>query len=143
MLTTIRRLTARKNPGRPSAPARVRPRLHCLEERALPSTTLFVDDDGRQFRHSVTSIQAAVNAAHDGDTIYVARGTYREQVVVPSTLHHVSLVSAGGATLVAPTTAGDGSGAIVHVNGASDVRVTGFTITGGGGTATLQFGVLV
>src|SRR5439155_5965927 len=117
--------------------------LQPLGERTVPST-LLVDDDRRQFRNApFTSIQAAVNAAHSGDLIYVAKGVYQEQIVFPSTLQDVRLLNAGGALIGALPGVGDGSGAIIHVNGAQNITVSGFTITGGVGTADLQFGVLV
>jgi parallel beta-helix repeat protein len=121
----------------------VRLQLQPLEERTVPST-LLVDDDRRQFRNApFTSIQAAVNAAHTGDLIFVAAGVYQEQIVIPSTLRNVQLLNAGGAVIGALPGAGDGSGAIIHVNGGQNITISGFTITGGVGTADLQFGVLV
>src|SRR5262245_32991525 len=144
MISTIRRLASnRKAPNHRRTPPSVRLRLQPLEERAVPST-LLVDDDRRQFRNApFTSIQAAVNAAHSGDLIYVAKGVYQEQIVFPSTLQSVFLLNAGGALIGALPGAGDGSGAIIHVNGAQNITITGFTITGGVGTADLEFGVLV
>src|SRR6202022_3067699 len=44
-----------------------------------------------------TTIQAAVDAAHPGDTIVVPRGTYRENVIV--TKNHLSIEGAAGAVL--------------------------------------------
>src|SRR5206468_6864404 len=44
------------------------------------------------------TIQAAVNAAHDGDTILVASGTYVEQVLV-NNLHNLTIEAATGATV--------------------------------------------
>lgn len=144
MISTIRRLARnRKAPNHRRTPPSVRLRLQPLEERAVPST-LLVDDDRRQFRNApFASIQAAVNAAHSGDLIYVAKGVYQEQIVFPSTQQNVFLLNAGGALIGALPGAGDGSGAIIHVNGAQNITISGFTITGGVGTADLEFGVLV
>src|SRR6266480_6787191 len=48
------------------------------------------------------SIQAAVNAAHAGDTIHVAAGTYRQSVEITKSL---TMVGDGqGATIVVPPT---------------------------------------
>lgn len=45
---------------------------------ASAAETLVVDDDGGQCPGAVESIQAAVDAASDGDTIYVCEGEYLE-----------------------------------------------------------------
>jgi len=144
MISTIRRLVRnRTSPKQRRTPPTVRLQLHPLEERTVPST-LLVDDDRRQFRNaSFTTIQSAVNAARPGDLVYVAKGVYQEQIVFPSAKSNVRLLDAGGALIAALPGVGDGSGAIVHVNGAQGVTISGFTITGGVGTPNLQFGVLV
>jgi parallel beta-helix repeat protein len=147
MFTAIRRFILRGRTLDRRAPQKFRPRLQSLEERAVPSRTILVDDDRAQFRNAAfTTIQAAVDAAQSGDTISVARGTYREQVIIPSRLVGLKLLSAGGFRTIiqAPTTFGDGSGAIIHVNGGTFATIRGFTITGPqGGSETLVFGVLV
>src|SRR5438128_1378228 len=79
----------RQNTKHPrTAPPRRRTRLSLdlLEDRRMLST-LFVDDDGMQ-KHNAgfTSIQAAVDAAHPGDTIRVSPGTYNESVTVDKKL---------------------------------------------------------
>jgi parallel beta-helix repeat protein len=56
-------------------------RLELLEDRCVPAT-LFVDPNGGAF----TTITDAVNAAHPGDTIKVAPGTYHEGVDVTKPL---------------------------------------------------------
>src|SRR5947209_6765521 len=90
-LAALRKLARFTSPP-PAAPGRrrplpgYRPRLEVLEERRLLST-LLVDDDKAQFTNApYTSIQAAVDAAHAGDTIRVAPGTYAESVTVNKTL---------------------------------------------------------
>lgn len=60
---------------------------------AAVGTVLVVDDDGGA---DYTSIQAAVDAATDGDTVLVRPGTYREQVTVET---NVTVVAPEGATL--------------------------------------------
>lgn len=41
-----------------------------------------------------STIQAAVNAAANGDTISIANGTYSEQVTIPSTKNHLTFIGA-------------------------------------------------
>jgi parallel beta-helix repeat protein len=43
------------------------------------SNVFYVDDSGGA---DFTSIQEAINAANDGDTIYVFNGTYKEQIII-------------------------------------------------------------
>src|SRR5437588_6372179 len=97
-LPTFRSLFAHKkaSPLRSSRWKSPRLRLEHLEERAVPST-LTVDDDRAQNHHAqYTSIQAAVNNAHPGDTIKVYAGNYREQVTIPSNLNNLRLVAVSG-----------------------------------------------
>jgi len=48
------------------------------------NSTLYVDDDGTA---DYTSIQTAINAATDGDTIFVYNGEYHESLHVDKSLH--------------------------------------------------------
>src|SRR2546427_9037558 len=48
-----------------------------------------------------SSIQAAVDAAHDGDTIKVAPGTYAEQVMIDG--KSVTIRGAGNGTIIRPS----------------------------------------
>jgi parallel beta-helix repeat protein len=119
-------------------------RLESLENRITPSHTIRVDDDGHQFHHpDFNTIQAAVNAAHPGDHILVATGTYREQVVIPAGKDHLDIDAVGNAVITAPATYGDATRALVHVNGAHDVEIEGFRIQGDGSAMGPNFGVLV
>ena len=75
------------------------------------------------------SIQAAVDAAQDGDEIVVAPGTYFENIMVEG--KDITLRSSGGseATIV---TALNPNNAVVRIEGGNtDVIVDGFTLTGG------------
>src|ERR1041385_4137565 len=41
-----------------------------------------------------STIQAAINAAASGDTINIANGTYNEQITIPSSKNHLTLIGA-------------------------------------------------
>jgi len=115
-------------------------RLESLESRDVPATLLV--DSSPTSHTPYHQIQAAVNAAHPGDTILVDPGTYREQVTIGSKDDGIKLVSVveHGASIVAPATLADPA-AIVHVAGAHNVTVSGFTIRGP--QPSLVAGVLV
>jgi parallel beta-helix repeat protein len=70
-----------------------------------------------------STIQEAINNAHNGDTIFVRSGTYYENVVVNRT---VSIVGEDESSTVID---GKGMGTTVQVT-ASNVTVSGFTIQG-------------
>lgn len=98
-----------------------------LEARQLLSSTLQVGPTA-----TYHTIQSAVNAAHKGDTILVAPGTYVEQVVVPSGLSNLTIRSKNGSasTIIQAPAGLTGSNAIVYDNGANGLQVSGFTIEG-------------
>jgi len=90
--------------------------LLALNIRAVASApaTITVPDD-------YPTIQAAINAANAGDTVYVRAGTYGEQVVVNKTL---SLAGEGTENTIID---GAEMGSVVSIF-ADNVNVTGFTI---------------
>ncbi len=98
---------------------------------APEGTTYYVDDDGGA---DFTSIQAAVDAASDGDAIIVCDGTYAESVSVTK---GISIRSENGAatTKLAP---GSFNGFVVTADGAT---VEGFTIDKVNGDG--NFGVVI
>jgi nitrous oxidase accessory protein NosD len=118
----------------------------------IPSSTttegnLIVDNDlldcpNAQF----TTIQSAVNAAVPGDKIKVCRGVYMEQVTIPAGKDRLTLFSVPDlqAVIKAPPVMTDPK-AIVRVNGAQDVTIRHFTITGpgDGGCDSIRYGVRV
>jgi parallel beta-helix repeat protein len=117
--------------------------LEVLEDRVVPAT-LFVDDDLVQRPDAgYTSIQAAVNAANPGDTIRVYEGTYTEQVLIDSTRDGLTLRSVREHEAVIQAPAAIAAEALVHIDGAEDVTLRGFTIRGPGDAySNLRFGVL-
>jgi hypothetical protein len=106
----------------------------------IPSVTttpgnLIVDDDLLDCPNAqYTSIQAAVVDAVPGDKIKVCRGLYIEQVTIPSGKDGLTLYSVPDlqAVIKAPPVMADPK-AIVRVNGAQNVTIRHFTITGPGG----------
>jgi len=84
--------------------------------------TIYVDDDGGA---DYTSIQDAVDAASDGDTIYIYSGTYYEHVKI-----NTSIVLQGEDKESTIIDAG-GSGDAVFVT-ADNVEITGFNVINSG-----------
>ena len=88
------------------------------------------------------SIQAAINAAHDGDTIFIAAGHFREQLTIDGKA--ITLQGAGGgqtiiespdaAALVSnasdPNATRPTKYAVVTVKGDADVTIEGVTVDG-------------
>ena len=94
------------------------------------------------------TINGAITAAVSGDTIQVCDGTYSEQVTIPASKNNLTLQSQNplGATIKAPSTPpGNPRYAIVHVDGAQRVTISGFTISGPGtgDCGSIGYGVLV
>jgi parallel beta-helix repeat protein len=127
----------------PAAP-RTRPTgtlgLHPLEDRTVPAV-IWVDDDGRDKKNAdFSSIQAAVAAAHPGDTVMVAPGTYREHVSVETDGLTLRSQKPLAARIVAPAVP-DPTYSVVRL-AAAGVTLDGFTVTGGASPA-VDIGVLV
>jgi parallel beta-helix repeat protein len=117
-------------------------RLNLLDDRIVPSV-LFVDDDGAQFPIApYSTIQSAVDAAVAGDTILVAAGTYTEQVSIPDDKDGLTIRSRERfqAIVQAPATM-TGSKAIFLIDGADNVTIRGFTVTGP--SEDIDFGIQV
>jgi len=145
--TALARSTDTRRAPRVSRP----PRLEFLEVRDTPST-FTVDDDGLQNANAdFTSIQAAVDAAGPNDNIRVYAGTYHEQVTIPSNLNGLTLSAVAGVadrTVISPFDfKADATEAVVHVDGADNVDIRGFLITGrdapSGVGAGANYGVLI
>jgi len=93
-----------------------------------PSGFVFIDENGNgQFdagEWNGTSIQAAVDAANPGDTVYVWNGTYYENVEVNKT---VSIIGNGSQNCIVQ--AADSNKPAFYIN-ADWVNISGFSITG-------------
>jgi len=94
------------------------------------------------------TIQEAVNAAHDGDTILVAAGTYIEQVVVDN-LDNLTIRASGGAvTIQAPadvtnsivTSSGRDVNSVLTVNSSLNFTLDNVDIDGAGHGNTIDEG---
>jgi len=88
------------------------------------------------------SIQAAINAAHDGDTIFIAAGTFKEQLTIDG--KHVTLSGAGqGQTIILSPDAANltvnlvdssrglpNQYSVVGIKNGADVTIEGLTVDG-------------
>jgi hypothetical protein len=95
-----------------------------------------------------STITAAVTDASSGDRINVCPGTYTEQVVIPAGKDNIRLRSTqqwAAVIKAPPDNPLDPIKAIVRVNGAQNVTIVAFTITGpgSGGCNSLRYGVRV
>ncbi len=91
-----------------------------------------------------TSIQAAVNVAHDGDTIRVIQGIYSETIVLTK-----SLALEGGWrkdmlgrdwTIYTTTIDAHRAGSVIRVHGNISPTIEGFILTGGDASSYLGWG---
>src|SRR5207244_11471499 len=122
------------------------------------ATTYWVNDDSPKNRPyappgrgcnrpGYPTIQSAVDAAAPGDRINVCPGTYIEEVTIPPGKDHIELrsVQFWAAVIKAPPVMLGLTKSIVRVNGARDVAILAFTITGPGAEPcdSLRYGVRV
>jgi len=104
-----------------------------VERTSLPPRTITVALDGTG---DFTSIQAAVDAAKQGDTVVLAPGSYPQDVTIHSK-EHIRLIGAGAEKV---TLLGHGERVgVLHVGkwpyGAVNVEISGMTINEHGGHA--------
>ena len=114
---------------------------------AVSGDQMLIVDDGSDCPNAeYPTIQSAVDAASPGAKIKVCRGTYVEQVTIPPGKDDLTLFSEGAfqAIVKAPPVMLDPK-AIIHINGATNVTIRHFTITGPGGGPcdSLRWGVRV
>ncbi len=85
--------------------------------KSVKAATIIVPDD-------YSTIQAAINAANSGDTVFVRTGTYSERLVVNKT---ISLTGGSrDATILNETTIDP----LITIT-ANNVKINGFTLKGG------------
>ena len=94
-------------------------------EPATVSAATIIVDQGGGGNH--TTIQAAVNAANSGDTIYVWAGTYTENVVISKTL---TIIGNGSMNT---TINGGGNGDVMYIT-ADSVNISHLRLMNGGST---------
>jgi len=102
--------------------------------RSAPKTW-YVDDDGPADFHT---IREAINAANDGDTIFVYNGTYYEKVVLNKRVllvgeHPESTIIDGGGSY----------GSVVNIVAVDKVKFAGFTVRNSGRDYYLRAGVVI
>jgi nitrous oxidase accessory protein len=94
---------------------------------------VYVDADGYCAGHMpcMTAIQAGIDAAADGDTVFVYKGTYYENILVTRGVRLIG--QERNQTIVD----GRGSGDVIHVS-ADSISIRGFTIRNSGTYGMLQ-----
>jgi parallel beta-helix repeat protein len=135
------------SPSKHQQPRRVKLSLECLEDRAVPAT-LHVGTNP----HEYATIQAAINAAGNGDHIKVDPGVYTEQIVINKSVDLEGQGGGGNPEVIVKAPAmltsglGTGGNAIIEVTGAHNVEIEHLTITGPGNpqaVGNLKYGILV
>lgn len=96
-----------------------------LVSTSIDAATLLVPQD-------FATIQAAINAANIGDTVYVAPGTYLERIQFNKNLELRSM-SGASSTVIDGSTSGNGA-VVVFTNVDRSAVLDGFTVQGGVGT---------
>jgi parallel beta-helix repeat protein len=89
----------------------------------VKGATHYVNETGSDGAY--TSIQDAINASFDGDTVFVYNGTYYENIIVNKTINLI------GENKDNTTINGSGTGDVVAVS-ADFVNITGFTVRNSG-----------
>ncbi|MEM2970960.1 MAG: NosD domain-containing protein [Candidatus Bathyarchaeia archaeon] len=97
-------------------------------------TTLTVDDDGTTGFHN---IQEAINNASSGNTIFVCKGTYYENLVINKS---ISLI---GEEKKSTIINGSENGSVIFIKGVNNVIVEGFTLINSGDKSPYDSGIRI
>ena len=82
------------------------------------------------------TIQSAINAAKTGDIISVAEGTYSENLVVK--MNGISIIGNNKEKTIID---GKKTGSVIKIDGANNVKVSGFTVQSSGGSGQSDGGI--
>ena len=94
-----------------------------IENDPVTAKTLYVGGTGGG---NYSTIQTAIAAANNGDTVYVYAGTYTENININN---KITLV---GASQINTTIDGGGTGHVIQIFNSNGVKISGFKITNGG-----------
>lgn len=101
----------------------------CVEEKPpIELKTIYVDDGGGA---DYTIIQDAIDAANEGDTVFVYTGTYNENLVINKSINLI------GENKDDTIIVGDGDNDGIYI-GANQINVSGFTVNSGIGTRAVR-----
>jgi len=94
--------------------------IHLVENVKANGNTIYVDDDGGQ---DYTTIQEAIDAADDGDTVYIHNGFYYESLTV---LKSINLIGEDNKNTIID---GKDIGNAININNTNNVLIKNLMIT--------------
>jgi parallel beta-helix repeat protein len=110
-------------------------KIEKLSSLTLLGKTIYVDDNNTEgpwngtLEHPYRTIQDGINAAVNGDTVFVFDGIYYESIIIKKTINlfgedkHQTIIDGGGGTETKM---------VVQTQEANETNISGFTIQNGG-----------